>query len=157
MTESPAAPPQPPPTAVPTTGPSGPRASFGQRLVALLIDWVIIGVVEGILAVTIDPDIGYGVGLLGGLVYYSYLEGSPSGQTVGKRVMGIRVVDFSTGGPIGLGRGLIRWVGRLLSGLACLLGYFWMLWDREKQCWHDKLATTVVVPVQYYPVDKWPG
>ena len=39
----------------------------------------------------------------------------------------------------------------------CYLGYFWMLWDGEKQTWHDKLATTVVVPVAYYPVDKWPG
>jgi hypothetical protein len=28
-----------------------------------------------------------------------------------------------------------------------------MLWDKEKQCWHDKAANDVVVPVQYYPVN----
>lgn len=158
MSETPAAPPLPPPPAVaPTSGPSGPRATFWQRLLALIVDSLLIFSVEGVIALAIDPDVGYGIGLLGGLFYYSYLEGSPSGQTIGKRVMGIRVVDFRTGQPIGFARGLVRWVGRILSGLACGLGYLWMLWDGEKQCWHDKLATTVVVPVQYYPVDKWPG
>lgn len=29
--------------------------------------------------------------------------------------------------------------------------------DREKQTWHDKLATTVVVPESAYPVEKWSG
>src|SRR3954465_11813389 len=123
-------------------GASGPRASFWRRFAALFVDGCIIGVVEGVLAITIDPNVGSGAGLLGGLVYFSYFEGSPSGQTVGKRALGIRVVDFSSGGPIGFGRGLIRWVGRLLSGIACGLGYLWMLWDKEKQTWHDKLATT---------------
>jgi uncharacterized RDD family membrane protein YckC len=32
------------------------------------------------------------------------------------------------------------------------LGYFWMLWDREAQTWHDKLASTVVVPISAYPL-----
>lgn len=163
MSESPAAPPLPPPPAAPgvtapgVAGPSGPRATFWQRLGGLLIDSLLILAVEGIIAIAIDPDVGYGIGLLGGLLYFAYLEGSPSGQTIGKKIIGTRVVDFRTGGPIGFGRGLIRWVGRLLSGLACGLGYLWMLWDPEKQCWQDKLATTVVVPVQYYPVEKWPG
>jgi hypothetical protein len=31
-----------------------------------------------------------------------------------------------------------------------------MLWDREKQTWADKMATSVVVPVEYYPVERWP-
>ena len=39
-----------------------------------------------------------------------------------------------------------------LKKIVTDLGYLWMLWDREKQCWQDKIATTVVVPVQYYPV-----
>jgi hypothetical protein len=29
-----------------------------------------------------------------------------------------------------------------------------MLWDKEKQTWHDKLATTVVVPESAYPVER---
>jgi uncharacterized RDD family membrane protein YckC len=89
--------------------------------------------------------------------YLAFFEGSPSGQTIGKRALGIRVIDFRAGGPIGFARGLGRTAARILSGLLCHLGYFWMLWDGERQTWHDKLATTVVVPVAYSPVDKWPG
>jgi hypothetical protein len=44
-----------------------------------------------------------------------------------------------------------------LRAIACLLGYFWMLWDKEKQTWHDKFANDVVVPESAYPVQSWPG
>jgi uncharacterized RDD family membrane protein YckC len=136
---------------------SGPRASFGVRFVALLIDVVLLGVVGSITSMIFRPAIGSILQLLIGLAYYSYLEGSPSGQTVGKRVMSIRVIDFNTGGPIGTTRGLIRYISRLVSTIPCLLGYFWMLWDPQKQTWHDKFATTVVVPTADYPVAAWPG
>ena len=38
-------------------------------------------------------------------------------------------------------------VGKFLSGLVLCLGYLWMLWDAERQCWHDKLVGTRVVRV----------
>jgi uncharacterized RDD family membrane protein YckC len=133
-------------------GPSGPRASFGRRFVAYLIDYLIfLGVYLVVYAIG-DQSLATLVSIGFGLAYFTYLEGGPTGQTLGKRALGIRVVDFSTGGPIGYGRGAIRYVGRILSGIVCLLGYLWMLWDKEKQTWHDKFATSVVVPVQYYPV-----
>jgi uncharacterized RDD family membrane protein YckC len=141
----------------PPQGPSGPRTSFGRRFVAYLIDAIILGVPYGI---------AYGIGgeTLAGLValvvnaaYFTWLEGGASGQTVGKKVMGIRVIDFRSGGPIGYGRALGRYFARILSALPLLLGYFWMLWDREKQTWHDKLVTSVVVPEAAYPVERWPG
>jgi uncharacterized RDD family membrane protein YckC len=143
----------PPPTA---QGPSGPRASFGRRLVAVIIDGILLGVVSGIFYVISRP-LGYVVELLLTIAYLTYLEGSPSGQTIGKKAMGIRVIDFRTGGSIGYGRAFIRWIGRYVSAIACLLGYFWMLWDKEKQTWHDKFANAVVVPESAYPVESWPG
>jgi uncharacterized RDD family membrane protein YckC len=136
---------------------SGPRASFGLRLVAVLIDSVILFIVGFILGLILGDVLGSAVNLIIGLAYYAYLEGSPSGQTVGKRAMSIRVIDFAGGGPIGPGRALLRYVGRILSAIPCGLGYFWMLWDSEKQTWHDKIATTVVVPTSAYPVAAWPG
>ena len=138
------------------TGPSGPRASFGRRLVAAIIDGILLGVVGGIFY-AISRTLGYIVQILLTVAYLTYLEGSASGQTVGKKAMGIRVVDFQTGGPIGYPRAFIRWIGRYVSAIACLLGYFWMLWDREKQTWHDKFANDVVVPESAYPVESWPG
>jgi uncharacterized RDD family membrane protein YckC len=86
------------------------------------------------------------IGFVAGIVYYAKLEGD-SGQTVGKRALGIRVVDARTGGSIGVGRGVGRYFGRMISGLVCLLGYLWMLWDPEKQTWHDKMTTSYVVKV----------
>ncbi len=136
---------------------SGPRASFGIRFVALLIDIVLLGVAGALLSAIFKPTIGSILQIILGLAYYAYLEGSPSGQTVGKKAMNIRVVDFTTGGAIGPTRALIRYLGRILSSIPCLLGYFWMLWDSEKQTWHDKIATTVVVPTSAYPVAAWPG
>ena len=138
------------------SGPSGPRASFGRRLVAAIIDGILLGVVGGIFY-AISRTLGYIVQILLTVAYLTYLEGSASGQTVGKKAMGIRVVDFQTGGPIGYPRAFIRWIGRYVSAIACLLGYFWMLWDREKQTWHDKFANDVVVPESAYPVERWPG
>lgn len=150
--EQPPAPEAPTPPAWEPQGPSGPRASFGRRLVAFIVDWIILGVVFGILVAITGTTIAWVVGLLVGVAYYSFFEGGPRGQTPGKIVLDIRVVDFESGGAIGYGRGALRYVGRIISAIPCYLGYFWMLWDREKQCWHDKIATTVVVPTQYYPV-----
>jgi uncharacterized RDD family membrane protein YckC len=136
-------------------GASGPRASFGRRLGALLLDAIVLGVVGGILAAigaaANAPWLVF-LAIPGFLFYEIYFHGKPSGQTPGKKWLGIRVVDFNTGGPIGYGRSALRMVGRYLSGIPCYLGYFWMLWDKEKQCWHDKIANDVVVPTDAYPV-----
>lgn len=136
---------------------SGPRASFWVRLAAALIDGLMLAVIGAIIRAVLGDLLGSGVNLLLGLAYYAYLEGSPSGQTVGKRAMSIRVIDINGGGPIGPGRALIRYIGRFVSGIVCLLGYFWMLWDSEKQTWHDKFASSIVVPTSAYPVAAWPG
>ena len=158
MTQPPAQQYSAPPT---TVGPSGPRANFGQRLVAVLIDVVVIlvaliVVVAVLFAIdeTIAIVAAYVLAFFGGLLYWAYFEGSPSGQTIGKKAMKIRVIDYRTGGPLGFGRGLIRGVARIPSQFLCYLGYLWMLWDQEKQTWHDKLASTVVVPVSAYPVER---
>jgi len=129
---------------------SGPRAGFGARLGAVLIDSIVVGVVLVILYL-IDPILYVVIGLPINIGYYIVLEGGPSGQTVGKKALGIRVVDFNTGGAIGFGRAFLRWIGRIPSSIF-LLGYLWMLWDPQKQTWHDKIATTVVVPTSSYPV-----
>ena len=139
-----------------STSASGPRANFGERLVAALIDGVGLAVIQFVLAAIIGGA-GRGLGLLLSLGYFTYFEGSPSGQTFGKKTMNIRVIDTNSGASIGYGRAAIRWLMKIVSGLACLIGYLWMLWDKEKQTWHDKVAGSYVVPTSAYPVDKWPG
>jgi uncharacterized RDD family membrane protein YckC len=128
-------------------GPSKARAGFWRRFVAAFLDGIILGVIGGILgAILTDSDnAASGVGLVLGILYYTYFEGS-SGQTLGKKALGIRVVDLAGGGSIGFGRAFIRYIGRIVSAIPLFLGYFWMLWDKEKQTWHDKFANSVVVP-----------
>jgi uncharacterized RDD family membrane protein YckC len=125
--------------------PSGPRASFFQRFAAAIIDGIIIAVVNFILGLVLNQNAASLASLVIGVAYYATQEGGPTGQTIGKRVLGIRVVKLN-GGELGIGGGVLRYVGRIPSALVCGLGYFWALWDDEKQTWHDKIAGTVVVP-----------
>jgi uncharacterized RDD family membrane protein YckC len=136
---------------------SGPRANFGQRLVAALIDGIIVGVVGFVVGIIVRNGLSGLLSLALGVAYYGWLEGSPSGQTIGKRMLGIRVYDLRQGGPIGTGRAIGRYFAKILSAIPCLLGYFWMLWDPQKQTWHDKIVGSIVVPVSSYPVENWPG
>jgi uncharacterized RDD family membrane protein YckC len=58
------------------------------------------------------------------------------------------VVDKTTMQPVGYVKAFFReYVGKFLSSLFFYLGFFWMLWDSQKQAWHDKIAGTVVVKV----------
>jgi uncharacterized RDD family membrane protein YckC len=132
--------------------PSGPRAGFWRRFAAAFIDGILLAVVNVILRAVAGMGGGAGLGTLVSLGYFTYFEGGPTGQTIGKRAMGIRVIDFGGGGSIGYGRAFIRWIGRFVSAIVLLLGYFWMLWDSERQTWHDKFANSVVVPVSDYPL-----
>ena len=144
------------PAAPGPTSSVGPRADFGSRLIAALVDTLVMIAVSLPLQLVFKV-FGQILGLVAGLAYYAYFEGSPSGQTLGKRVANIRVVDANSGGAIDPGRALIRYVARIASALPCGLGYFWMLWDQNKETWHDKLSATAVVPTSAYPVTAWPG
>ncbi len=177
--QGPAQPPVPQPAAqgpaAPTyqtaKGPSGPRAGFWRRFGAAFIDGILLGIVNfGISAAfgqkLLETTNGNGttsvhfqasgaafiIELVIAVAYFAYFEGGASGQTLGKRALGIRVIDYSSGGPIGYGRAVLRFFARYLSAAVCLLGYLWMLWDKEKQTWHDKIATDLVVPADAYPV-----
>jgi uncharacterized RDD family membrane protein YckC len=125
------------------------RSGFWRRFAAALIDGIALGVVSGILRAILGNSGGEGLGLVISLGYYTYFHGK-TGQTPGDAVMSIRVVDFrnGTGAPIGYGRALGRALMSIVSAVVLLLGYLWMLWDPEKQTWHDKVAGSVVVPAR---------
>jgi uncharacterized RDD family membrane protein YckC len=94
---------------------------------------------------TIAAAVVLGVlGFVGVLVYWAKLEGG-SGQSLGKRALGIRTVDVATGQPTGAGRAVGRYFARILSAIPCYLGYLWAAWDPRKQAWHDKIVNSLVV------------
>ena len=122
------------------------RAGFWRRFAAFFIDAILVTVITGILRLILG-DLGQVLSLFVGFAYYTYFHGS-TGQTPGDAALSIRVVDRDGGGSIGYGRAFIRCLVSIVSGLVFLLGYLWMIWDPEKQCWHDKAANDVVIPTR---------
>ena len=142
----------------------GPRAGFWIRFDALLIDLALLAAVTstfvGIGPVSLASwakDLVDPRALLLLLAYFTFFEGSASGQTVGKKLLNIRVVDLDNAESIGFARAAMRNVVAYFVSVIFLLGYLWMLWDEERQTWHDKVASSLVVPTDAFPVDKWPG
>jgi uncharacterized RDD family membrane protein YckC len=93
--------------------------------------------------------------LVVGATYAIVLEGR-SGQTFGKRALGLRVLA-EDGSPCGYGRACSReLLGRVLIGgfawllvLPGLLSYLAALWHPLRQTWHDQIGQTIVVRVEH--------
>ena len=149
------APPPPPMGYVPAQG-YAPAANYGGfwiRVVAYIIDAILIGVVAGIIDAIFrinltDPqNPGYGAGSAVNLVLsFAYFVGmwTYQGATLGQRIFKLKVVDASTGQPIAIGKAALRWVGLLISFLVCFVGVIWVAFDSRKQGWMDKIAGTLV-------------
>ncbi|HTP11563.1 MAG TPA: RDD family protein [Anaerolineae bacterium] len=71
---------------------------------------------------------------------------STTGQTVGKAVMGLRVVT-TDGRRMGIKRSFVRTVGYTISLAPLALGFLWVLGEDHRKAWHDKIAHTYVLYV----------
>lgn len=69
------------------------------------------------------------------------------GRTPGKLLLDLRVVNARTGESPGYLRALVRYIGYFLSALPLGLGFLWIVFDRQRQGLHDKIAGTRVVMV----------
>ena len=67
-----------------------------------------------------------------------------SGQTIGKTIMGLRVVRMD-GKRMTFWRGFVRVFGYILSAIPFFLGFIWVLFSNERRGWHDKIAGTCVI------------
>ena len=77
------------------------------------------------------------------------------GVTPGKRYFNLRVVKADGSHIDFWSLFVIREIcGRLLSTIPLFLGYFWALFDRNAQTWHDKLAGTIVLELSKEAVEK---
>ena len=116
-------------------------AGFMVRLAAAIIDSLITGVPAAILTSFTDIP---AFGTVLSVVYY-VLFTYYKGQTPGKMLLGLHVVDKNGHKP-NLKQVLMREViGKAISALALLIGYLWIIWDPQKRAWHDHMAGTFVV------------
>jgi uncharacterized RDD family membrane protein YckC/cytoskeletal protein CcmA (bactofilin family) len=138
-------PPPPPHGAAAAAGPmmidvaTLPRAGFWIRMLALLIDLILVGVAMSWL------HHGSG-GLLVLLAAYGAIMWKLKGTTVGGIVCDLKVVRIG-GGPLDWVTAIVRALGCFLSLVIACLGFIWIAIDHEHQAWHDKIAGTVVVRV----------
>jgi uncharacterized RDD family membrane protein YckC len=118
-------------------------ADISTRLIALIIDGCIQGVIIGILS-NVAGTTGTGLGFLIGLAYNWYFWTRKDGQTPGKSLMKIRVIK-TDGSPISDTDVILRHVGYVINDIVLGIGYLWAIWDENHQGWHDKIAKTYVV------------
>jgi len=67
------------------------------------------------------------------------------GCTLGKRLLGVRVVDAKTLGPLGAGQAMGRYLASVLSYLTLLVGFVMAAWDSKKRSLHDRVCSTVCI------------
>jgi len=119
-------------------------AGIGKRFVAIIIDCVIVGVVIGALSFGLKGSALEGLlSAVIGFGYFIYFEGSERQATLGKQVMGIRVVT-ANGGKVDFAKAAVRNLSRILSGIL-LIGYIMALFTEKEQALHDMIAGTIVV------------
>lgn len=141
-------------------------ADRGTRLVAAIIDGLAFGGIAFLAAILIPmmaPQNGGGnevaMGIIGVVMVLAFIAVvvvnclwlHRYGQTIGKRVMDIKILR-SDGSPIGLGRVIgMRWLPVTLMGMIPLVGYIVSLVDpllifrEDRRCMHDMIADSIVV------------
>lgn len=132
-------------------------ARFSDRFVAYLLDaapfaagaagtvWVLLGP----LGKAPTPELLALVGAVWGTMVFAYqLIGNLKGATVGKRLLGLRVVSRDGGAP-GFGASLVRAAVWLIGTTAGSFGFLVALFNRENRTLHDYASGTVVV--EAYP------
>lgn len=126
------------------------KVGFGTRFLAILIDGIGLGIVNGILTGILyqgDTSAGTGLQTLLSVIYFCYFWSSyGKGQTLGMRVLNIKVVK-TDGSYLDLVGALLRYVGLIVAIIPIFIGVLWVLFDAQKQGWHDKIAGTYVVKV----------
>jgi len=99
-------------------------------------------------AVTLVEDALIGGALsLAAIIFLVYREGA-TGQTPGKRIVGIRLLKEQDGSTLGFGLALGRRFAHALDSFACFIGWLWPLWDPKNQTFADKLVRSVVIKDQ---------
>ncbi len=148
-----------PPMGAPGMGGMPPLANWGQRVGAYLLDLLIMlgpfYALMGLVAAVGDSEDPGALGVLPilGFIYLVFMlffqvhkEGK-TGQTIGKKVLGISLHREADGSTLGFGMAFVRKLAHFLDSAACYLGWLWPLWDEKNQTFADKVCSTVVIKV----------
>lgn len=130
-----------------------PMAGVMERFVALLIDFSLVFIPYQILLVFVfrwlQPDLEQIYWLLAGgnipFILYETVFTCGGRSTLGKLLVGVRVVDKNTGEPLGFFRALVRALGYYVSAVPLMCGFLLAFIDSDRRALQDMLAGSVVV------------
>ena len=127
---------------------------FWERSIAAIIDAVAVWIISSALSFLIGVSTSSYLFLYWYfnpfflLLLYYWLFTGLRGQTPGKMIVGIKVVDAKGNKPGLLSAALREIPGKIISTIIFYIGFFWIAWDTHKQGLHDKIATTYVIKVE---------
>ncbi|MGA8450524.1 MAG: RDD family protein [Candidatus Acidiferrales bacterium] len=162
-----------PPAAVPAILPS-PYAGFWLRLLAYIIDSVVIGMAFGVFVLIVVAIVGIGyfrtmfegmngedatvpaafmaiilfatvISVVAGWLYYAWMESSQYQGTLGKMALGLTVTDLQ-GRRVTFARASGRFFAKIITGLIPVaIGYIMAGFTEKKQALHDMIASCLVL------------
>jgi uncharacterized RDD family membrane protein YckC len=103
---------------------------------ALFLDMILVGVVCG------PTNLGHLIPII--IAAYGAAMWTTKGTTIGGIICGLKVVRIDDR-PIDWATAIVRALGCFLSLAVAGLGFVWVVFDDQKQSWHDKIAGTTVV------------
>lgn len=150
------------PEPVPGPAPGLEFAGYGERLVAYIVDAIIVTIIVVVASIVGAFAIagGAATGSVGAAVSAGFLLvivvfvvsigyfpffWARGGTTPGMKMFGLYVVRDSDGGPISGGQAVLRLFGYWVASLVFYLGFIWVFIDKRRRGWHDLIAGTVVV------------
>jgi uncharacterized RDD family membrane protein YckC len=135
-------------------------AGWWSRVAAVVIDSLPTGIVFWVLTAafgeseTTDSSFSFQLSGLPFIVYLLFaiswfvfnwvIRQGSTGQTVGKKLLGITVLSADTHQPIGGGLTFARQLVHIIDALPCGIGFLWPLWDGENRTWADMIMSTRV-------------
>ncbi len=119
---------------------------FWVRVVAAIIDSMVVGMATGIMVVVALGMLGTGMTLFFVIswLYEAFLLSSERQATLGKLAMGLVVTDYNDR-RLTFGRATGRHFAKYLSGMILWIGYIMVAFTDRKQGLHDMIASTLVV------------
>lgn len=131
-------------------------AEFWIRLVAYIIDLIVLSVVVGVLAsimglnifdleseASYDPTLNLISAVISWL-YFALMESSERGATLGKMALGLRVVS-NDGQRLSFLNATGRYFAKILSAMILCIGFLMIAFTDRKRGLHDMIASTLVV------------
>lgn len=119
-------------------------ASVWKRFWAFMIDLAVFIILFVFLAQILDDFTVSLILLVIVWLYYALLESSPWQASLGKRLMGLKVVD-KRGRRLTFAKATKRLLSRLVTNLTFYIGFFTAGFDKRKETLHDKISRSIVI------------